>query len=62
MLRAALRRFAADPGDRLLRVHKLKGELGDYGPFSVDHDLRVLIRWNGDEVFLVNIGSQDEVY
>jgi mRNA-degrading endonuclease YafQ of YafQ-DinJ toxin-antitoxin module len=62
MLRAALRRFAADPRDPLLRVHKLKGELADYWAFSVDEDLRVLFRWEGDEAFLVNLGSHDEVY
>ncbi len=62
MLRAALRRFAADPSDPLLRVHKLKGELRDYWAFSVDDDLRVLFRWDGDVAFLVNLGSHDEVY
>lgn len=62
MLRAALRRFAADPQDPLLHTHKLKGELGAYWAFSVDHDLRVLFRWEGDEAFLVNLGSHDEIY
>ncbi|HUF06858.1 MAG TPA: type II toxin-antitoxin system YafQ family toxin [Candidatus Binatia bacterium] len=62
MLRAALRRFAADPADPLLRVHKLKGELRDYWSFTVDDDLRVLFRWDRDVAFLVNIGSHDEVY
>ena len=62
MLRAALRRFAADPSDPLLRVHKLKGDLGDYWAFSVDDNLRVLFRWDGDVAFLVNLGSHDEVY
>jgi len=62
MLRAALRRFAADPTDVLLRTHKLKGDLGVYWAFSVDDDLRVLFRWEGDEAFLVNLGSHDEVY
>jgi mRNA-degrading endonuclease YafQ of YafQ-DinJ toxin-antitoxin module len=62
MLRAALRRFAADPGDPLLRTHKLKGDLRDYWSFTVDNDLRVLFRWDGDVAFLVNIGSHDEVY
>jgi mRNA-degrading endonuclease YafQ of YafQ-DinJ toxin-antitoxin module len=54
MLRAALRRFAANPRDPLLRTHRLK--------FSVDEDLRVVFRWDGDEAFLVNIGSHHEVY
>ena len=62
MLRAALRRFAADPHDVLLHTHKLKGELEAYWAFSVDKDLRVLFRWEGDEAFLVNLGSHDEVY
>lgn len=62
MLRGALRRFAADPGDSLLHVHKLKGELAEYWAFSIDDDLRVLFRWNGDEAFLVNLGSHAEVY
>jgi mRNA-degrading endonuclease YafQ of YafQ-DinJ toxin-antitoxin module len=62
MLRAALRRFAADPQDPLLHTHKLKGELDGYWAFSVDADLRVLFRWDGDKAFLVNIGSHDEVY
>ncbi len=62
MLRAALRRFAADPQDPLLHTHKLKGELADYWAFSVDEDLRVLFRWEGDIAFLVNLGSHDEVY
>lgn len=62
MLRAALRRFAVDPQDTLLRTHKLKGELAEYWAFSVDDDLRVLFRWDGDIAFLVNLGSHDQVY
>ncbi|MHB8674267.1 MAG: type II toxin-antitoxin system RelE/ParE family toxin [Candidatus Limnocylindrales bacterium] len=62
MLRAALRRFAADPKDPLLRTHKLKGDLDAYWTFSVDDDLRVLFRWAGDEAFVVNLGSHDQVY
>jgi mRNA interferase YafQ len=62
MLRAALRRFAADPQDPLLRTHKLKGELRDYWALSVDDDLRVVFRWDGADAFLVNLGSHDEIY
>lgn len=62
MLRAALRRFAADPQDPLLRTHKLKGDLADYWAFSVDDDLRVVFRWEGEEAFLVIVGSHDEVH
>lgn len=62
MLRAALRRFAADPMDPFLRTHKLKGDLEAYWAFSVDENLRVLVRWIGEEVFLVNLGTHDQVY
>jgi mRNA-degrading endonuclease YafQ of YafQ-DinJ toxin-antitoxin module len=62
MLRAALRRFATDPRDPLLRAHKLKGQLADYWSFSVDDDLRVVFRWDDDVAFLVNLGTHDEVY
>jgi mRNA-degrading endonuclease YafQ of YafQ-DinJ toxin-antitoxin module len=62
MLRAALRRFAANPKDPLLRTHKLTGDLDRYWAFSVDDDLRVMFRWQGDEAFLLNLGSHDEVY
>lgn len=62
MLRAVLRRFAADPRDPLLRTHKLQGDLDGYWASSVDDDLRVLFRWEGDEAFLVNLGSHDQVY
>jgi len=62
MLRAALRRFATNPQDPLLRTHKLKGDLDAYWAFSVDDDLQVLFRWDGDTAFLVNLGTHDQVY
>jgi mRNA-degrading endonuclease YafQ of YafQ-DinJ toxin-antitoxin module len=62
MLRAAVRRFAADPQDPLLRTHKLNGDLDADWAFSVDDDLRILFRWDGDEAFLVNLGSHDQGY
>ncbi len=61
LLRAALNRFAADPRDPLLRTHKLKGDLAGYWSFSVDDDLRVLFRWDGDVCFLAALGTHDEV-
>lgn len=62
LLRAALRRFAVNPQDPLLRTHKLKGDLADYWAFRVDDDPRVLFRGDGDACFLVALGSHDEVY
>jgi len=62
MLRAALARFASDPLDLILRTRKLKGDLADYWAFTVDDDLRVLFRWDGDACVLVLLGTHDEVY
>lgn len=62
LLRAALRRFAADPLDPLLRTHKLKGHLEGYWAFSADDDLRVLFRWEADRFTLVALGTHDEIY
>ena len=62
LLRAARRCFAVDPCDLLLRTDKLKGALAGYWVFTVDDVLRVLLRWDGNMAFLVNLGSYYEVY
>jgi mRNA interferase YafQ len=62
LLRAALRRFAADPRDPVLRTHRLRGDLDGFWALSVDDDLRVLFRWDAEVATLVTIGSHDEVY
>jgi addiction module RelE/StbE family toxin len=62
MLRAVLRRLAVDPRDPVLASHRLKGELDGYWACTVDDDLRLLFRWRKDELFLVNLGSHDQVY
>jgi len=62
MLRAVLRRFAVDPRDPLLRTHRLRGDLDGYWAFSVDDNLRVLFRRDGDLATLVSMGTHDEVY
>jgi len=62
MLRAVLRRLAANPRDLILGTHRLKGELAAYWACTVDDDLRLLFSWDVDELFLVNLGSHDQVY
>jgi mRNA-degrading endonuclease YafQ of YafQ-DinJ toxin-antitoxin module len=62
MLQAALRRFVADPRDPLLRTHELKDKVDGYWSFTVEADLRVLFRWDGDVAHLIDIGTHDEVY
>ena len=44
------------------RACSRKGELAAYWAFSVDDDPRVVLRWDGEEAFLVNLGYHDEVY
>lgn len=62
MLRAALRRLAANPRDPILGTHRLQGELAAYWACTVDSDLRPLFNWDADELVLVNLGSHDQVY
>ena len=62
LLRAALRRFAVDPRDPVLRTHRLRGELDGYWASAIDDDLRVLFRWDDDLATLVTIGTHDEIY
>lgn len=61
MLRAVLRRLAANAVDPILASHRLKGELDGYWACTVDRDLRLLFRWHEEERFLVNVGSHDQV-
>ena len=46
----------------ILDEYTMQGDLRDYWSFTVDEDLRVLFRCDGDEAFLLNIGSHDQVY
>lgn len=58
----ALRRFQADPFDPALRTHKLSGHLEGTWAFSVAYDLRVVCRMDGEQAYLLAVGSHDEVY
>jgi addiction module RelE/StbE family toxin len=62
MLRAVLRRLASNPHDPILNTHKLAGELDGYWACTVDRDLRLLFSRDQDELFLMNLGSHDQVY
>jgi len=47
-----------------LRIHKLKGRLGEYHSISINMEYRVIIDFiiQDDEIIPVDIGSHDEVY
>ncbi len=45
-----------------MRQATVRGDLDGYWAFSVDDNLRVLFRWEGDLATLVTIGTHDELY
>lgn len=63
-----LRLLAEDPFDPQLETHKLKGKLSGTWACSVGYDLRIVfdfVKSEGikeDGIFLIEIGTHDEVY
>ena len=57
-----------NPFSPSLKAHKLKGDLGGFWACSVNYDCRIIFEFKQDPasgeafVFLINIGSRDEVY
>jgi len=64
----ALRQLAEDPSHPTLHGHKLKGELAGLWACTVDYDNRILFEFvrnqdtGEEEIFLLTIGTHDEVY
>ena len=60
--------LATDPFEPLLETHKLKGKLAGTWSCSVDYDCRIVFEFvenpetQEEEIFLIDIGSHDEVY
>ena len=61
-LARALRIFQQDPSDPRLDTHKLRGQHEGKLAFSFGYDARVVFRWEGRSVLLLDVGSHDEVY
>jgi addiction module RelE/StbE family toxin len=63
-----LRLLLDDPFNPKLETHKLKGKLSGTWACSVGYDLRIIfdfVREKGkkeDDIFLIEIGTHDEVY
>jgi addiction module RelE/StbE family toxin len=57
-----LEKFKENPNDPILKDHKLTGEMDEYRAFSVSGDLRIIYRIVGDEMWLYDIGSHNQVY
>ncbi len=64
----ALRLLLDDPFNAKLETHKLKGKLSGTWACSVGYDLRIIFDFVKDEnkeeddIFLIEIGTHDEVY
>ena len=64
----ALRQLAEDPFQPALHSHKLKGELAGAWACTVDYDNRILFEFvqnpesGEEEIFLLTMGTHDEVY
>ncbi len=63
-----LRQLVEDPFHPSLRSHKLKGNLAGVWACSVTYDLRIIFEFSQnpqsgeEEIFLLAIGTHDEVY
>jgi addiction module RelE/StbE family toxin len=63
-----LEQLAIDPFDPKLKTHKLKGDLSNCWSCSISYSDRIIFQFvenpetAEEEIFLVTIGSHDEVY
>lgn len=54
--------FLWDPQNPILRDHRLTGARKHLRAFSVTGDVRVLYYREGNEIYLVDIGTHSQVY
>jgi len=59
-----IEKLTNDPFENSLKTHKLKGNLSDFYACSLTYQYRIIltIEIRDEEIFLVNIGTHDEVY
>ena len=51
-----------DPHSSILKTHYLNGRLKGLLSFSTSYDYRIVFKLSDEKIYLLNIGSQDEVY
>jgi len=67
-IETTLRLLLDNPFNPMLETHKLKGKLSGTWACSVGHDLRIIFDFvrekdmKEDSIFLMEIGTHDEVY
>jgi len=59
-----IEKLTNNPFENSLKTHKLKGNLSDFYACSLTYQYRIIltIEIRDEEIFLVNIGTHDEVY
>lgn len=57
-----LESFTKNPNDPTLKDHKLVGKRQSFRAFSVTGDIRVVYKITGNEIWLYDIGSHNQVY
>jgi mRNA interferase YafQ len=62
-----LKKLSSNPHDPMLKTHNLKGEFQKCKSCTVDYNCRIIFEIQSDdkqieEIFLIDIGSHDEVY
>jgi addiction module RelE/StbE family toxin len=62
--RKTIQLLKQNPHHPSLRLHKLQGNLGEYFSISIDMEYRIILDFIviDKEIYLVDIGSHDEVY
>lgn len=64
----ALRLLVENPFNQMLETHKLKGKLSGSWACNAGYDLRIIFEFvkldkgREDDIFLMEIGTHDEVY
>ncbi len=51
-----------NPQDSRLKTHKLTGKLKEFFTCSITYEYRLIFNFNKDFIFLLAIGTHDEVY
>lgn len=57
-----LTKFVQNPKDPILRDHKLVGKKHEFRAFSVTGNIRVVYKIVGEEIWLYDVGSHNQVY
>jgi mRNA-degrading endonuclease YafQ of YafQ-DinJ toxin-antitoxin module len=59
-IKAIMYELQLNPHTPSLKLHKLSGRQN--WSISVTYDVRIILHWQGENLYLTNIGTHDEVY